>query len=82
MPEEINRLRTDAISDYLFTPSPDADENLRKEGIAEGKIFLVGNVMVDSLLYNKEMATKSNILSQLGLKKGNYAVLTCTAPAM
>jgi UDP-N-acetylglucosamine 2-epimerase (non-hydrolysing) len=48
MPEEINRLLTDQISDFLFTPSPDADENLKKEGIPEDKIFLVGNVMVDS----------------------------------
>lgn len=44
MPEEINRLLTDAISDYLFTPSPDADDNLKKEGILAEKIFLVGNV--------------------------------------
>jgi len=52
MPEEINRLLTDQISDFLFTPSPDANENLKKEGIPEEKIFLVGNVMVDSLLFN------------------------------
>lgn len=69
MPEEINRLLTDAISDYLFTPSPDADENLKKEGIPEDKIFLVGDVMVDSLLYNKERAKKSNILAKLCLMK-------------
>ena len=49
MPEEINRLLTDAVSDYLFTPSPDADENLKKEGIPEDKIFLVGDVMVGLL---------------------------------
>ncbi len=67
MPEEINRLLTDAISDYLFTPSPDADENLRKEGIPEDKIFLVGDVMVDSLLHNKAEAAKSDILQRLGL---------------
>ena len=67
MPEEINRLLTDAISDYLFTPSPDGDENLKREGIKEDKIFLVGDVMVDSLLFNIENAKKSNILKQLGL---------------
>ena len=67
MPEEINRLLTDQISDFLFTPSPDADENLKKEGIPEEKIFLVGNVMVDSLLYNLEKAQKSTILYRLGL---------------
>lgn len=67
MPEEINRLLTDAISNYLFTPSPDADENLKKEGILQNKIFLVGDVMVDSLLFNLEKAKKSNILEQLNL---------------
>jgi len=81
MPEEINRILTDAISDYLFTPSPDAYENLRKEGIDKEKIYLVGNVMVDSLLYNKERATKSNILSRLGLKDENYALLTLHRPS-
>jgi UDP-N-acetylglucosamine 2-epimerase (non-hydrolysing) len=55
MPEEINRLLTDQISDFLFTPSPDANENLKKEGIPEEKTFLVGNVMVDSLLFNLEI---------------------------
>jgi UDP-N-acetylglucosamine 2-epimerase (non-hydrolysing) len=67
MPEEINRLLTDQISDFLFTPSPDANENLKKEGIPEEKIFLVGNVMVDSLLYNLEKAKISQILEKLGL---------------
>ena len=70
MPEEINRLLTDAISDYLFTPSSDADDNLRKEGIPEDKIFLVGDVMVDSLLYNKPLAERSDILQRLGLLAG------------
>lgn len=50
MPEEINRLVTDQLADLLFTPSSDGDENLRKEGIAAGKIFCVGNVMIDSLV--------------------------------
>jgi len=92
MPEEINRLLTDAISDYLFTPSPDADENLIKEGIPKEKIYLVGDVMVDSLLYNKEKAKKSDILTKLGLMKGphlpshssyitNYALLTLHRPS-
>jgi UDP-N-acetylglucosamine 2-epimerase (non-hydrolysing) len=73
MPEEINRMLTDAISDYLFTPSPDADENLKREGITEDKIFLVGDVMVDSLLFNLENAKKSKILEQLGLKQKTSA---------
>ncbi len=67
MPEEINRLLTDAISDYLFTPSSDADENLKREGIAKENVFLVGDVMVDSLLHNKAKASESDILHRLGL---------------
>ncbi len=67
MPEEINRLLTDAISDYLFTPSPDADDNLKREGIPEDKIFLVGDVMVDSLLFHVEKAKETDILQKLGL---------------
>src|ERR1035438_2525329 len=50
MPEEINRLVTDQLADFLFTPSIDGDENLAREGIAKGKIFLVGNVMIDTLI--------------------------------
>jgi UDP-N-acetylglucosamine 2-epimerase (non-hydrolysing) len=73
MPEEINRMLTDTISDYLFTPSPDADENLKREGITEDKIFLVGDVMIDSLLFNLENAKKSKILVQLGLKQKTSA---------
>jgi len=92
MPEEINRVLTDAISDYLFTPSPDADENLIKEGIPKEKIYLVGDVMVDSLLYNKEKAKKSKILAKLGLTSNSlltshpsliidYALLTLHRPS-
>jgi UDP-N-acetylglucosamine 2-epimerase (non-hydrolysing) len=50
MPEEINRLVTDQLSDLLFTPSPDGDENLKREGVGADKIFLVGNVMIDTLV--------------------------------
>ena len=73
MPEEINRILTDAISDYLFTPSPDGDENLLKEGIPPEKVFLVGDIMVDSLLFNLELARKSSILDRLGLRKNSSA---------
>jgi len=59
MPEEINRLVTDALSDYLFTPSPAADGNLKNEGVPEDKIFMVGDVMVDSLLFHLEQAKKT-----------------------
>lgn len=80
MPEEINRLLTDVIADYLFTPSPDADKNLINEGIAKEKIFLVGNVMVDSLLFNKEKAARRSVLRHLGLGKGKYGLLTLHRP--
>jgi UDP-N-acetylglucosamine 2-epimerase len=81
MPEEINRLLTDAISDYLFTPSHDADENLKREGIPTEKIFFVGNVMVDSLLFNKDKAEQSQILTQLKLAEEGYALLTLHRPS-
>ena len=68
MPEEINRIVTDSISDYLFTPSSDGDENLLKEGVPAEKIFLVGDIMVDSLLFNLKHAKKTDILKRLGLK--------------
>lgn len=80
MPEEINRLLTDAVANYLFTPSIDADENLMKEGIADDKIFLVGDVMIDTLLFTREKAMESSFLSKLGLKKEAYTVLTLHRP--
>ena len=81
MPEEINRLLTDAIADYLFTPSRDANENLKREGITEEKIYFVGNIMVDSLLHDKTRAKQSKILLKLGLQKQCYALLTLHRPA-
>src|SRR5918993_529506 len=76
MPEEINRLLTDQIADLLFTPSPDADENLRAEGIPEERIRFVGNVMIDSLQKNLDHAKQSTIRETLGVSDGDYAVLT------
>lgn len=92
MPEEMNRLLTDQIADYLFTPSRDADENLKREGVPPEKIFFVGNVMVDSLLHSKPLAEKSDILQRLGLltakpnelnelNKPVYALLTLHRPS-
>ena len=81
MPEEINRLITDAIADYLLTPSPDGDENLRNEGVGEDRIKFVGNVMIDSLLKNLERAKTSTIHSDLQIEKGNYGVLTLHRPS-
>jgi len=72
MPEEINRVLTDAISDYLFTPSPDGDENLAREGIPEEKIYLVGDIMIDSLLYNLSRAKSTDILKRLSLQSQSH----------
>ena len=81
MPEEINRLLTDHISDYLFTTSKYDDDNLKKEGIPRKQIYRVGNIMVDSLLHCKDMAARRDTLSRLGLKKKGYALLTLHRPS-
>lgn len=81
MPEEINRLLTDQIADLLLTPSPDADANLRAEGIPPERIRFVGNVMIDSLLQNLERARVSRISSELGIAGSDYAVLTLHRPS-
>src|SRR5258706_9327709 len=76
MPEEINRLLTDQISDLLFTPSADANENLVAEGIPVERIRLVGNVMIDSLYKHLERSRQSRIKDVLGLNGHRYAGLT------
>lgn len=76
MPEEINRLVTDILSDYLFTTEPSAVENLKKEGIKKEKIFLTGNVMIDTLLKFKKKASRIALLKKLNLKTRSYGVLT------
>ncbi len=81
MPEEINRMVTDRLSDLLLTPSRDADENLRREGIDESRIFFVGNVMIDSLLAFKARAEKLATLTEMGLSPRRYAVCTLHRPA-
>ena len=81
MPEEINRLLTDQIADLLFTPSADADDNLRAEGIPPERIRLVGNIMIDSLFQHLERAADSRIKERLGLAEKAYAVLTLHRPA-
>lgn len=81
MPEEINRLVTDVLSDFLFTPSKDGDENLKKEGIPDEKIFFVGNVMIDTLLKMKENAKTSTILTDFNLEENNFALLTLHRPS-
>ena len=80
MPEEINRVVTDRMSDFLLAPSPDAVSNLRSEGYREDQIHLVGNVMVDSLLANLDRALARDTLSRLGLRAGGYALVTLHRP--
>ena len=81
MPEEINRIVTDAVADLLLTPSPDAGLNLKREGVPADKIIFVGNVMIDSLFQNLERAERSEIREELGLNEGEYAVLTMHRPS-
>ncbi|MEN6626038.1 MAG: UDP-N-acetylglucosamine 2-epimerase (non-hydrolyzing) [Candidatus Sumerlaeia bacterium] len=81
MPEEINRLLTDAISDYLFCSEPSGVENLKREGVADEKIFLIGNVMIDTLLKNLKKAQENRILEELGVEENRYAALTLHRPS-
>lgn len=81
MPEEINRLVTDAIADLLFTPSRDGDENLLREGVAREKIHFVGNVMIDSLIRLLPEAEKSPVLQTLGVQPGAYVAVTLHRPS-
>ncbi|MBD3185112.1 UDP-N-acetylglucosamine 2-epimerase (non-hydrolyzing) [Candidatus Poribacteria bacterium] len=80
MPEEINRVLTDAISDYLLTPTEGANENLSKEGIPEDKVTLVGDIMIDTLLKYKDQAASNPILRTLGLEKKSYVLMTMHRP--
>jgi UDP-N-acetylglucosamine 2-epimerase (non-hydrolysing) len=86
MPEEINRKLTDAISSLLFVTEQSGVENLKREGVAAEKIFLVGNVMIDCLLQHREMAARSPILDRLGVRQNgsgcrSYGVLTLHRPS-
>lgn len=91
MPEEINRLVTDAISDVFITTSTDADENLVQEGVSTEKIFMLGNLMIDSLVANREKASKTELrFKRLGSERqialnvdfmrGNYGIVTFHRP--
>ncbi len=81
MPEEINRLVTDAICDTLWTPSPDADENLRNEGHPESRIVRVGNIMMDSFELIRDKIEAENSPEKYGLETGNYGVVTLHRPS-
>ncbi len=81
MPEEINRIVTDAVSDILWTPSPDADQNLLNEGIEPEKIKMVGNIMIDSLELLRNQIEKKNTLAVFHIKPKDYAVVTLHRPS-
>ena len=81
MPEEINRLVTDALSDLLFTPSEDADENLLKEGIPPAKIKRVGNIMIDTLTSHLDKARHLKPYDRFGLKEKGYVFVTLHRPS-
>ena len=80
MPEEINRILTDAISHWLFVSERSGLENLEHEGIPDERVFFVGNVMIDTLLHHRRRSERSKILEDLGLEDRGYAVLTSTSP--
>jgi UDP-N-acetylglucosamine 2-epimerase (non-hydrolysing) len=81
MPEEINRVVTDRLSDFLFAPSDDAASNLHAEGYRADQIHVVGNVMVDTLLANLDRARHCDVLDRLGLRGRPYGLLTLHRPA-
>ncbi|MFH1022317.1 MAG: UDP-N-acetylglucosamine 2-epimerase (non-hydrolyzing) [Planctomycetota bacterium] len=81
MPEEINRILTDAISDYCFTTTAAAGENLRREGVPDSRIHFAGNVMVDALVAARSKADALTVLEDMGLSTGGYALLTLHRPA-
>lgn len=81
MPEEINRIVTDRLSDYLFVSEQSGMENLAAEGVPDEKVFFTGNIMIDSLVSNLDRAKESDIHDRLGLKSGDYATLTMHRPS-
>jgi UDP-N-acetylglucosamine 2-epimerase (non-hydrolysing) len=81
MPEEINRIVTDHLSDYLFVSEPSGLENLKREGIADGKVFFTGNIMIDSLLSTLDVVKRSDVIERLGLTPRRYAVMTLHRPS-
>jgi len=81
MPEEINRMVTDSISNYFFTTSEFANESLKKSGVSEDRIFFVGNTMIDTLLANMKRFKAPEFWAELGLKSGEYLVLTLHRPS-
>lgn len=81
MPEEINRLATDAVTNYFFTTSEIANENLRKSGVEDERIFYVGNTMIDTLLKHRPRFQKPDVWYDVGLEEGSYIVMTLHRPS-
>ncbi len=81
MPEEINRMATDAVSNWFFTTSAFANDNLRRSGVADERVFFVGNTMIDTLLANMERLRPPPFWDELGLEPGGYFVLTLHRPS-
>jgi UDP-N-acetylglucosamine 2-epimerase (non-hydrolysing) len=81
MPEEINRILTDSVSNWLFTTEEAGDRNLAAEGVEAARVHMVGNVMIDTLLGNLEKARDLDTLERLGLEAGGYALLTLHRPS-
>ncbi len=81
MPEELNRILTDRISDYLFVTEQSGLDNLKNEGVPDDKVFFVGNVMIDSLIHYIPKSDKSVIHSELGIRKGEYVLITLHRPS-
>ena len=81
MPEEINRLLTDAISDYLFVTEESGCENLLREGVDRARIHMVGNVMIDSLDQSRAVWERSDVITRLGVSRGEYGVVTLHRPS-
>jgi UDP-N-acetylglucosamine 2-epimerase (non-hydrolysing) len=81
MPEEINRRLTDSVADLLFVTEPSGVGNLRREGVADERVHLVGNVMIDTLLAARDRARASDVLTRLGLAEGEYGLVTLHRPS-
>jgi UDP-N-acetylglucosamine 2-epimerase (non-hydrolysing) len=81
MPEEINRMITDTLADYLFVTEPAGIRNLKKEGIKDSKVFFTGNTMIDSLKFYLKKISKSGILKELCVSERNYTLVTLHRPS-
>ncbi len=81
MPEELNRILTDSVADYLFITEQSGVDNLKHEGVPDEKIFFVGNVMIDSLVHYLEKARQTSVLEDLVLVKDDFVVMTIHRPA-